>query len=322
MERGVWARYEVEVAALHEQQSLTKAETRVGVTDLLGPRSGRLDQHLDAARDLGCGDCQIAPRARVESPAKDTQQRLAERGMVHRHRREAIVDRERDANAETASQPIRQGHGVLERTIDRNRLGCRQGTDSLDLGLPDRVGRLGGTAIEWPVRHAPVPRRGLELAVASPEELAHLDDGLVHVAPRLTLAHSLFARDIVESFPIKVKAQQRAVAAPSRRILGSRVRRANLLHGAEQHVLQGNTLGGQRRVGDEGSGERVNLEQRRLVQLRERVLCLCQEILPFHTVSPPASLDREPAANSEEGGRGLSHKGFKTASTLRLPSRG
>jgi hypothetical protein len=127
----------------------------------------------------------------------------------------------------------------------------------------------------------------VELAVARPEQVADLLDRLVQVAAGLPLADPLVARDLVEALALEVEGEQRTVAAPDRRVVGGRVGRSEPPHRVEQDVLERRAALADRPGRHKQLGQRVDLEQRRLVQLAEGVARLRQQARTFHRAPHP-----------------------------------
>lgn len=131
----------------------------------------------------------------------------------------------------------------------------------------------------------------MNLTVARPEEVAKGLNCLVMIASRLALADPLFAGNLLEALAFQIELEQRPIAAPGRGLIRRGVGWAKLLHDVEQYLLEGRPTAGDGHVRQEQPGQRVDLEQRLLIELSKRITSVCEKGRLIHNSSPSLLID-------------------------------
>jgi hypothetical protein len=104
----------------------------------------------------------------------------------------------------------------------------------------------------------------------------------VQIPARLALAHSLRPGHVAEFLAFEVELEQRPIASPGGRIESDGVGRTKLLHRVEQGLFERRTSIGRGHVRHEQRGQRMDLEQRWVVQLSQGVLRVREQGRPVH----------------------------------------
>lgn len=188
-----------------------------------------------------------------------------------------------DPRTEALGQLIGQRDDRAQQGIEGDRLGDRKRLNPLKLEFQRalvfsrRRGRAGHVRVGGPGGPG----------VTRPEEVGEAFEGLVKIAPSLPATYCLVGGDRVEALPFDVELGQNAILAPGRRVVGNGVRGPDLAHQVEECLSEGRAAARRRHLGEEQRCQGMNLQERLLVQLCQRVAPLRDQGIPIHVVSPP-----------------------------------